>query len=82
MTSLELIEIFSIHKVSVAKVSSCSNTGSMRYDLYWASRKGSLDTDTGVIFFPFSICSDETPVYANLCHGITMGLISIERTKP
>ena len=43
MTSLELIEIFSIHKVSLVKVSSCSNTGSIRYDLYWASRKNSLE---------------------------------------
>jgi hypothetical protein len=42
--SLELIELSSINKVSLVKVSSCSNTGSIRDDsLYWTSRENSLE---------------------------------------
>jgi hypothetical protein len=41
--SLELIELSSINKVSLAQVSSCSNTGSIRDDPYWTSRKNSLE---------------------------------------
>ena len=41
--SLELIELSSINKVSLVKVSSCSNTGSIRDDPYWTSRKDSLE---------------------------------------
>ena len=33
----------SINKVSLVKVSSCSNTGAIRDDLYWTSRKNSLE---------------------------------------
>ena len=41
--SLELIELSSIHKVSLVQVFSCSNTGSIRYDPYWTPRKNSLE---------------------------------------
>jgi hypothetical protein len=41
--SLELIELSSINKVSLAQVSSCSNTGSIIDDPYWTSRKNSLE---------------------------------------
>ena len=41
--SLGLIELFSINKVSLVQVSSCSNTGSIRDDPYCASRKDSLE---------------------------------------
>ena len=41
--SLELIELSSINKVSLVKVSSCGNTGSTRDYPYWASRKNSLE---------------------------------------
>jgi hypothetical protein len=41
--SLELIELSSINKVSLGKVSCCSNTGSIRDDPYWTSRKNSLE---------------------------------------
>ena len=41
--SLELIELSSINKVGLVWVSSCSNTGSIRDDSYWASRKNSLE---------------------------------------
>ena len=41
--SLELIELSSIKKVSLVKVSSCSNTGSIRDDPYWTSIKNSLE---------------------------------------
>ena len=40
---LELIEIFSINKVSLVQVSSCGNTGSIGDDPYWTSRKNSLE---------------------------------------
>jgi hypothetical protein len=41
--SLELIALSSINKVSLVLVSSCSNTGSIRDDPYWTSRKNSLE---------------------------------------
>ena len=41
--SLELIELFSINKVSLVYVSFCSNTGSLRDNPYWTSRKNSLE---------------------------------------
>ena len=41
--SLELIELSSMNKVSLVKVSSCSNTGSIRDDPYWISRENSLE---------------------------------------
>ena len=41
--SLELLELSSINKVSSVLVSSCSNTGSIRDDPYWTSRKNSLE---------------------------------------
>ena len=41
--SLELIGLFSINKVSLVQVSSCSNTESIRDDPYWTSRKNSLE---------------------------------------
>ncbi len=41
--SSELIELSSINKVSLVLVSSCSNTGSIRDDPYWTSRKKSLE---------------------------------------
>ncbi len=34
---------FSINKVSLAQVFSCGNTGSIRDDAYWTSRKNSLE---------------------------------------
>jgi hypothetical protein len=40
--SLELIELSNINKVSLFSVSSCSNTGSIRGDPYWNSRKNNL----------------------------------------
>ena len=40
--SLELIELSNINKVSLFSVSSCSNTGSIRGDPYWTSRKDNL----------------------------------------
>jgi hypothetical protein len=39
----EVIELSSINKVSLVYVSSCSNTGSVRDDPYWTSRKNSLE---------------------------------------
>ena len=42
-TVLELIELSSINKVSLVWVSFCSNTGSVRDDPYWTSRKNSLE---------------------------------------
>ena len=41
--SLELIELFSINKVGLVQVSSCTNSGSIRDDPYWTSRKDSLE---------------------------------------
>ena len=41
--SLELIELSSINKVSLVQVSSFGNTGSIRDDPYWISRKNSLE---------------------------------------
>ena len=41
--SLELIELSSTNKVSLVLASSCSNTGSIRDDPYWASKKNSLE---------------------------------------
>ena len=41
--SFELIELSSISKVSLVQVSFCSNTGSIRDDPYWTSRKNSLE---------------------------------------
>ena len=41
--SLELVELSSINKASSVQVSSCSNTGSIRDDPYWTSRKNSLE---------------------------------------
>ena len=38
-----MIELSSINKVSLVKVFSCSNTGSIRDDPYWTSRKNSLE---------------------------------------
>ena len=32
-----------MNKVSLVEVFSCSNTGSIRDDLYWVSRKNSLE---------------------------------------
>ncbi len=40
---LELIELSSISKVGLVWVSFCSNTGSIRDDPYWTSRKNSLE---------------------------------------
>ena len=45
-SSLELIELSSINKVSLVQVFSCSNTGSIRDAPYWTSRKNSLDFRT------------------------------------
>ena len=42
--SSELIELFSINKVSIVKVFSCSNTGSIRNDPYWISRRTEFRT--------------------------------------
>ncbi len=39
----EQIELSSINKVSLVYVSFCSNTRSIRDDLYWTSRKNSLE---------------------------------------
>ena len=41
--SLELIELSNTSKVSLVKVSSCSNTGSIMDDPYWTSRENSLE---------------------------------------
>ena len=41
--SLELIELSSINKVSLAWVPFCSNTESIRDDPYWTSRKTNLE---------------------------------------
>ena len=38
-----MIELSSLNKVSLVQVSSCSNTGSIRDDPYWTSRKSSLE---------------------------------------
>ena len=38
-----MIELSSINKVSLVKVSFCSNTGSMIDDPYWTSRKNGLE---------------------------------------
>jgi hypothetical protein len=35
--------IYSINKVSLVYVSSCSNTGSVRDDPYWTSRENSIE---------------------------------------
>ena len=40
--SLELIELSRVNKVHLVQVSSRSNTGSIRDDPYWTSRKNSL----------------------------------------
>ena len=32
-----------MNKVSLVEIFSCSNSGSIRYDLYWVSRKNSLE---------------------------------------
>ena len=40
MNSLELVDL---SKVSFVQVSSCTNTGSIRDDPYWISRKNSLE---------------------------------------
>ena len=40
---LELIELSSINEVSLVEVSSCDNTGSIKDDPYWTSRKNSLE---------------------------------------
>ena len=37
------MELSSINKVTLVSVSSCSNTGSIRDDPYWTSRKNSLE---------------------------------------
>jgi hypothetical protein len=37
------MELSSINKVSLVYVSSCSNTGSIRDDSYWTSKKNSLE---------------------------------------
>ena len=37
------MEISSINKVSLVWVSKCRNTGSVRDDPYWTSRKNSLE---------------------------------------
>ena len=47
--SLELIELSSINKVGLVEVSSCSNTGSVKDDPYWTSRKNSLELIDGTI---------------------------------
>ena len=47
--SLELIELSSINKVGLVEVSSCSNTGSIKDDPYWTSRKNSLELIDGTI---------------------------------
>ena len=41
--SLELTEPASVFKISIVLVSSCSNSGSIRDDPYWTSRKNSLE---------------------------------------
>jgi hypothetical protein len=41
--SLELIKLSSMNKICLAYVSSCVNTGSIRDDPYWTSRKNSLE---------------------------------------
>ena len=41
--SLELIELFSINKVSLDQVSCCSNTESIGDYPYWTSGKNSLE---------------------------------------
>ena len=61
--SLELIELSSINKVSLAWVPSCSNTGSIRDDPYWISRKNSLElmelsSKNNVSLVEVSFCSD------------------------
>ena len=43
MNSLEFIELSSINKVSLVKVSFCNNTGSIRDDPYWTFKKDSLE---------------------------------------
>ena len=43
VNSLELIKVSRKNKVSVVYISSCSNTGSIRDDRYWISRKNSLE---------------------------------------
>ena len=40
---LELTELSGINTISLVQVSSCSNTGSIRDDPYWTSRKNSLE---------------------------------------
>ena len=61
--SIELIELSSINKVSLVKVSFCSNTGSIRDDPYWTSRKNSLEvmeisSINKVSFVQISSCSN------------------------
>ena len=41
--SFELIELSSINKIRLVKVSSCRNTGSIRDDPYWTSGMNSLE---------------------------------------
>ena len=49
--SLNLIDLSSINKVSLVKVSFCSNTGSIRDDPYWTSRKNSSElTNSNLLF--------------------------------
>jgi hypothetical protein len=40
---LYLVELSIVNKLSLVQVSSCSNTGSIRDDPYWISRKNSLE---------------------------------------
>ena len=61
--SKSLIELSSINKVSLVQVSSCSNTGSIRDDPYWNSRKNSLElvelsSINKVILVQVSSCSN------------------------
>ena len=43
MNSVELVKLSNINKVSLVYVFSCINSGSIRDDPYWTSRKNNLE---------------------------------------
>ena len=61
---MELIELSSINKGSLVWVSSSSNTGLIRDDLYWTSRKNSLELielSSITYLFPFRLVFNLLP---------------------
>ena len=71
--SLELIELSSIKKISLVLVSSCSDTGSIRDDPYWISRKNSLEsielssTNKVSLVQIYNVLLDATNITSSIC---------------